>query len=800
MDSAELNQPTQTTQSIHDSTNKNLDITASYREQVFKAAFWSSVGFGGVAFWAALIHFGQQINPLNMAGIILVFSGLVAFSALPKVSKSYRTASLILLMFLQGAGCLILTHHLAIASLFLFSCLMITALLAERKVAYIMGFIALLALLSGSVLLYPSLESEVLLQSPDLSPLLTGLVYVLIIASGIIPLVQYINSHQSILGLHQQPSRKQEGDDEGEAFNQSDILTYPVPMNPSKTRKISNLIAEINPYHPWEKISFQVLSWIRQEYGYPQIEIYLASVEDTYQHAFIFINSNNNIEESFETLRLEDVPEAIRKLLTAVSPFEKHESDTNEDVTSASNDHIINQSSLLLPVKTNQELIGALLLHQIPDENALMPDIAELELLADILALIWINKRLTGDEIRFSENTHWVNQSIRRLSLSETNDEIYSILDETLNRSSFVTIQFQIEKNTMHLHAVNDPDNPGQTPFPSLTINIESGEGIVPNTPLLLRQLYNQPNLPLELLKFLHQLNLVSTAFLPVQPNNQISRLFILGSRDKQALTPNSIQPYIYLASYTTTAIEKIITRQHLQRRVTALQSLASISQAISVVTDLNELFDTIHEQVMQVVGEVDLAIALYDPVSDMISIPYAHEGGQKLTLDPFPLGQGLTSILIRTQRPLMLVKDTERRARELGAKISGASAKSWLGVPLIVSGEVLGAIILQDTQNEQRFNEDDLHLITTLASQVAITVRNVRLLQETNRRAERERIVSNITSKIWSSSDIESIARNALLELGRALQVSNGTILLQKTSPDDIYIDSPDAEMNALQ
>jgi GAF domain-containing protein len=224
-----------------------------------------------------------------------------------------------------------------------------------------------------------------------------------------------------------------------------------------------------------------------------------------------------------------------------------------------------------------------------------------------------------------------------------------------------------------------------------------------------------------------------------------------------------------------------------LQRRLIALQSLATISQAISGVTDLDDLFDSIHEQITKVVGDVDLAIALYDPKTDMISIPYAQEADQKIALEPFPLGQGLTSILIRTQQPLLLVEDTERRARELGAKITGAPAKSWLGVPLIVSGEVLGAILLQDIEHEQRFNEDDLRLITTLASQVAITIRNARLLQESNLRAERERIVSDITSKIWSSPNVDSIARNALQELSRSLQVSEGSIFLTNADNSEI-------------
>jgi len=250
-------------------------------------------------------------------------------------------------------------------------------------------------------------------------------------------------------------------------------------------------------------------------------------------------------------------------------------------------------------------------------------------------------------------------------------------------------------------------------------------------------------------------------------------------------LNPFAIQPYTILASFVSTALEKLQALGHLQRRVSALQSIASISQAISEETDLNELYELIHEKITQVMGEVDLVIAIYNPDTDTISISYAHEAGEKININPFPLGQGLTSILIRTQQPLILVEDTERRAVELGAIITGAAAKSWLGAPLIVSGEVIGAIIVQDVEHEHRFDNDDLRLLTTLASQVAVTIRNIRLLQEAEQRAEQERVIAEITSKLWASADIDTIARIAIEELGRVMHASRATIKLHTTPVD---------------
>ena len=64
------------------------------------------------------------------------------------------------------------------------------------------------------------------------------------------------------------------------------------------------------------------------------------------------------------------------------------------------------------------------------------------------------------------------------------------------------------------------------------------------------------------------------------------------------------------------------------------------------------------------------MSVALYDEKSNTISIPFNYEDEKISTIESFPLGEGLTSILIRTRQPLMLVEDTERKAAELGAKM----------------------------------------------------------------------------------------------------------------------------------
>ena len=220
-------------------------------------------------------------------------------------------------------------------------------------------------------------------------------------------------------------------------------------------------------------------------------------------------------------------------------------------------------------------------------------------------------------------------------------------------------------------------------------------------------------------------------------------------------------------------------TLQSREKRLSELLALSAISQATAGESDLHQLYRVIHAEIARVMGDVNLMIAHYDPAAEMVEFPYAYEEGQVMRLDPFPLGEGLTSILIHTRRPLLLVEDAENQSRALGAKIYGSPAKSWLGVPLIVAGEVIGAIIVKDLEHEFRFDEADQRLLSTLAGQVAVVIRNASLLEKAREQTRRERLLKELNARLMACPDIDAILRTALYELGRALQASEGQIRL---------------------
>jgi GAF domain-containing protein/HAMP domain-containing protein len=100
-------------------------------------------------------------------------------------------------------------------------------------------------------------------------------------------------------------------------------------------------------------------------------------------------------------------------------------------------------------------------------------------------------------------------------------------------------------------------------------------------------------------------------------------------------------------------------------------------------------------------------------------------------------------------------------------------SRRPGISVPIMLRGESIGTLAIQVPEVGQ-VNEDQMDLIKAVAERVAISAENARLFEETTRRAERERLVTDITAKIRSTNDPDVMIQTALNELKTALGATN--------------------------
>jgi len=131
------------------------------------------------------------------------------------------------------------------------------------------------------------------------------------------------------------------------------------------------------------------------------------------------------------------------------------------------------------------------------------------------------------------------------------------------------------------------------------------------------------------------------------------------------------------------------------------------------------------------------------------------------------PRGRGLVGRAAETNLPV-LVPDTTADPDWLPNPLL-TDTKSEVAVPISSGETVLGVLDVQ--QNETgALGQQDVDLLQSIASQVAIALQNSQAYRKTRQQAEREALVGSISQKIQGETTVEGALQVAVRELGRAL------------------------------
>ena len=202
------------------------------------------------------------------------------------------------------------------------------------------------------------------------------------------------------------------------------------------------------------------------------------------------------------------------------------------------------------------------------------------------------------------------------------------------------------------------------------------------------------------------------------------------------------------------------------QRQAEELQAaIYEISEAAHEVTNLEQLFVSIHRIVGRLMEARNLYIALYDAEENLVSFPHFvdEEDGTPAPRSP---GRGLTEYILRTGKPLLATPEVFEELRRLGEVESiGAPSIDWLGVPLIVESQTTGALVVQTYRAGVRYGEREKAILTFVSRQVALAIERKRA-EEALRQSEQKyrTLVDNMQEGVVVTRGGKVLFANAML------------------------------------
>ena len=185
---------------------------------------------------------------------------------------------------------------------------------------------------------------------------------------------------------------------------------------------------------------------------------------------------------------------------------------------------------------------------------------------------------------------------------------------------------------------------------------------------------------------------------------------------------------------------------------------------------------------------DIQILTTLADQVSIAIANARLYEETQKSLLESetlsrrdiqtgwakFTRSQNLAGIRRRGMKSNLLLEPVElpgvmeviRSGDIYQKKADGNEKSSQVTIPMKLRGEIVGILNIK-TDSDRTWSADDMDIITAIVERAALSIESARLLNESQKRAIREQTISQMSAKIGAGTEIETILKTAVRELG---------------------------------
>jgi len=187
-------------------------------------------------------------------------------------------------------------------------------------------------------------------------------------------------------------------------------------------------------------------------------------------------------------------------------------------------------------------------------------------------------------------------------------------------------------------------------------------------------------------------------------------------------------------------------------RRVSDAQRLQQLLEAVLVLEADLDLDAALHdsvEQARQLVNARYGALAVIEPgsgrLAQFVNVGFTPEEVDRI--DHLPRGEGILGMIFDTEHPLRLA-DLTKHPASVGFPAHHPAMRSFIGVPILVHGEVFGNLYLTEKMNADEFTEEDGDILQALALAAGTVIDNARLhakVGELGVAAERARIAHDL-------------------------------------------------------
>jgi putative nucleotidyltransferase with HDIG domain len=208
-------------------------------------------------------------------------------------------------------------------------------------------------------------------------------------------------------------------------------------------------------------------------------------------------------------------------------------------------------------------------------------------------------------------------------------------------------------------------------------------------------------------------------------------------------------------------------------------ERLERVSRALSEILDLRSLLDLICRESVDVFKTQSAFLWMLEG-GELIGFSAYGAGADRFIGMRFPIydPQLLGARVARERKPI-LINDAPNSPEVDQKMIRLFQIKSMMGIPLIKGSHVLGALMIMDSADPERFNLQDLKMASLFGGHAALAIDNAQLYEKAQLHLKHEKALREIDLAIGSNMGLSETLQVVIYQARARLHVDACAILL---------------------
>ena len=236
----------------------------------------------------------------------------------------------------------------------------------------------------------------------------------------------------------------------------------------------------------------------------------------------------------------------------------------------------------------------------------------------------------------------------------------------------------------------------------------------------------------------------------------------------------------VSIAHQASISIESMRLFEETTRRAQEAAAIAEVGRGISATLQLDNVLERIAIYAKDLLKAETSAVYLTEPGTPLLrAISAIGVDADEIKNDPLQLGIGILGD-IAMKKSGEIVNNTTVDSRAILIKgTEFLPHEHIMGVPVFSNDQLTGLLVVWRVGADEEFKATDLDFLSSLAQQAAVAIENARLFEAEHKRRQEAEILSQATSALANTLDINSLFENILDWLNKIAPYDSASIML---------------------